>query len=29
MVAQHLFLGYDRLDRRPTGFLGHYMSASG
>jgi O-antigen ligase len=29
MVAQHLFLGYDRLDLRPRGFLGHYMSASG
>ena len=29
MVAQHFFLGYDRLDRRPAGFLGHYMSASG
>jgi len=29
MVAQHLFLGYDRLDRRPAGFLGHYMTASG
>jgi O-antigen ligase len=29
MLAQHLFLGYDRLDRRPSGFLGHYMSASG
>jgi O-antigen ligase len=29
MVAQHLFLGYDSLDRRPQGFLGHYMSASG
>jgi len=29
MVAQHLFLGYDRLDHRPQGFLGHYMSASG
>jgi O-antigen ligase len=29
MVAQHLFLGYDRLERRPSGFLGHYMSASG
>jgi O-antigen ligase len=29
MVAQHLFLGYDRLDRRPSGFLGHYMSAAG
>jgi len=29
MVLQWLFLGYDRLDRRPSGFLGHYMSASG
>lgn len=29
MVLQHLFLGYDRLNRRPVGFLGHYMSASG
>jgi len=29
MVAQHLFLGFDRMDRRPSGFLGHYMSASG
>lgn len=29
MVAQHLFLGYDHLDRRPKGFLGHYMTASG
>ncbi len=29
MVLQRLFLGYDRLDRRPDGFLGHYMSASG
>jgi O-antigen ligase len=29
MVAQRHFLGYDRLDRRPNGFLGHYMSASG
>ncbi len=29
MVAQHVFLGYDRLDHRPQGFLGHYMSASG
>jgi O-antigen ligase len=29
MAAQHLFLGYDRLDRRPAGFLGHYMTASG
>jgi len=29
MVAQSLFLGYDDLGRRPPGFLGHYMSASG
>ena len=29
MLAQHLFLGFDRLDRRPHGFLGHYMTASG
>jgi O-antigen ligase len=29
MVCQWLFLGYDRLDQRPSGFLGHYMSASG
>ena len=29
MVAQRQFLGYDHLDRRPDGFLGHYMSASG
>jgi O-antigen ligase len=29
MVVQHHFLGFDRLDRRPHGFLGHYMSASG
>lgn len=29
MVAQHLFLGFDRLERRPHGFLGHYMTASG
>jgi O-antigen ligase len=29
MVLQRLFLGYDRLMRRPDGFLGHYMSASG
>jgi O-antigen ligase len=29
MVLQGLFLGYDRLNQRPPGFLGHYMSASG
>ena len=29
MTAQRLFLGYDELSRRPPGFLGHYMSASG
>jgi O-antigen ligase len=29
MVLQRLFLGYDHLSRRPVGFLGHYMSASG
>ncbi|HEX9186666.1 MAG TPA: O-antigen ligase family protein [Vicinamibacteria bacterium] len=29
MAAQWLFLGYDELNRRPPGFLGHYMSASG
>ena len=29
MAAQWLFLGYDDLSRRPPGFLGHYMSASG
>ena len=29
MLAQHLFLGFDRLERRPHGFLGHYMTASG
>ena len=28
-VAQHHVLGFDRLDRRPHGFLGHYMSAAG
>ncbi len=28
-VAQHHFLGFDRLDRRPHGFLGHYMSTAG
>jgi O-antigen ligase len=29
MVAQHHFLGFDELERRPQGFLGHYMSAAG
>jgi O-antigen ligase len=29
MVVQHHFLGYDQLNHRPAGFLGHYMSASG
>jgi len=29
MVVQYHFLGYDQLNRRPAGFLGHYMSASG
>ena len=29
MVLQRHVLGYDTLDRRPSGFLGHYMSASG
>jgi O-antigen ligase len=29
MVGQHLWLGFDTLDRRPSGFLGHYMSSSG
>jgi O-antigen ligase len=29
MAAQWLLLGYDELNRRPPGFLGHYMSASG
>jgi O-antigen ligase len=28
-VAQYHWLGFDRLDRRPHGFLGHYMSAAG
>jgi O-antigen ligase len=28
-VAQHHLLGFDRLDRRPHGFIGHYMSAAG
>ena len=29
MVADHLVLGHDTLARRPSGFLGHWMSASG
>ena len=29
MVVQYHFLGYDQLSHRPSGFLGHYMSASG
>jgi O-antigen ligase len=29
MVVQHHFLGFDRLARRPHGFLGHYMTAAG
>jgi O-antigen ligase len=29
MVADYHFLGHDTLDRRPSGFLGHWMSASG
>jgi O-antigen ligase len=28
-AAQYLFLGYDTIDNRPRGFLGHYMTASG
>jgi O-antigen ligase len=28
-VLQFLFLGFDTLNRRPLGFLGHYMTASG
>lgn len=28
-VVQYLFLGFDTLQHRPTGFLGHYMTASG
>ncbi len=28
-VAQHYLLGFDTLDRRPHGFIGHYMSAAG
>jgi O-antigen ligase len=29
IVLQHAFLGFDTLGTRPSGFLGHYMSASG
>jgi len=29
VVAQHHFLGFDDLNHRPRGFLGHYMSAAG
>jgi O-antigen ligase len=29
MVLQHHLLGFDVLNRRPHGFLGHYMSAAG
>jgi O-antigen ligase len=29
MLAQRYALGYDTLQRRPPGFLGHYMSAAG
>jgi O-antigen ligase len=28
-VVQYLFLGFDTLQHRPTGFLGHYMTSSG
>ncbi len=28
-IAQYEWLGYDTLDNRPTGFLGHWMTASG
>lgn len=28
-VAQHHLLGFDTLERRPHGFIGHYMSAAG
>jgi O-antigen ligase len=28
-VVQYLFLGFDTLQQRPTGFLGHYMTSSG
>ncbi len=29
VVLQHHLLGFDRINRRPPGFLGHYMSAAG
>jgi len=29
VLLQVFFLGYDTLDKRPRGFLGHYMTASG
>jgi hypothetical protein len=29
MAVQYQWLGYNSLDRRPSGFLGHYMSSSG
>jgi O-antigen ligase len=29
VLLQFYFLGYDTIDRRPRGFLGHYMTASG
>jgi O-antigen ligase len=29
MIVDHHILGQDSLDRRPSGFLGHWMSASG
>jgi O-antigen ligase len=28
-LTQYYFLGFDTLDNRPRGFLGHYMTASG
>ena len=28
-IVQYLFLGFDTLQHRPTGFLGHYMTSSG
>jgi O-antigen ligase len=29
VLAQRYFLGYDTLDNRPHGFIGHYMTTSG
>ncbi len=29
MIIQYHFLGFDSLDRRPTSFLGHWMTAAG